>query len=120
MFVPSLSKLALVVKENITGVGDSYNTTHSTRQLDTFNIRSDTILCGILTNFTMAKLWNSLKDMYISQQAALTQRRKTPRMATLAMEVLAESREEAKDLVYYDALKRVTESTKVCFICLCH
>ncbi|KAK3732818.1 hypothetical protein QZH41_017715, partial [Actinostola sp. cb2023] len=59
----------------------------------------------------MAKLWGVLKDMYISRQTQ-NPRHKTPRMATLAMEVLAESREEAQDLVYYDALKRVTESTK--------
>lgn len=63
----------------------------------------------------MARLWTAVKDMYLSQQAQRDQRRKTPRMATLAMEVLAESREEAKDLVYYDALKRVTVSTKVCY-----
>ena len=50
--------------------------------------------------------------MYVSRQAQ-TSRYKTPRMATLALEVLAESREEAKDLVYYDALKRVTEASKV-------
>jgi len=68
----------------------------------------------------MARLWTALKDVYLSQQAQ-TQRRKTPRMATLAMEVLAESREEAKDLVYYDALKRVTVSDKVgsfLFVCV--
>ena len=64
----------------------------------------------------MARLWKALKDMYISPQAQNQNRHKTPRMATIAMEVLAESREEAKDLVYYDALKRVTESTKVCRI----
>lgn len=63
----------------------------------------------------MAQLWSTLKDVYFSHQAK-TPRVKPPRMATLAMEVLAENREEAKDLVYYDALKRVTESSKVCMI----
>lgn len=61
----------------------------------------------------MAQLWSTLKDEYFSRQAKAS-KVKSPRMATLAMEVLAENREEAKDLVYYDALKRVTESSKVC------
>jgi hypothetical protein len=65
----------------------------------------------------MAKLWSTVKNLYLSPQAK-TPRQKTPRMATLAMEVLAENREEAKDLVYYDALKRVTESSKVCIKCI--
>ena len=61
----------------------------------------------------MAKFWSKVKDICFSEDSKHNTSGKSPRMANLALEVLA-NREEAQDVVYYDALKRIN-SDKVSY-----
>lgn len=60
----------------------------------------------------MAKFWSKVKEICYSDESRHQSERKSPRMANLALEVLA-NREEAQDEVYYDALKRINAKNKV-------
>ena len=52
---------------------------------------------------TMNSIWQRLKNLYPTKQ----RKKSSPRMADVAMEVLQNLGEEAKDVVYYEALNRV-------------
>lgn len=51
----------------------------------------------------MNSIWRRLKSLYPSKEKV----KSSPRMADVAMEVLQNLEEEAKDVVYYEALNRV-------------
>ncbi|XP_028409063.1 cyclic nucleotide-gated cation channel alpha-3-like [Dendronephthya gigantea] len=51
----------------------------------------------------MDSIWQRVRNMYRTNESA----RSSPRMADVAMEVLQNLGEEAKDVVYYEALNRV-------------
>ena len=64
----------------------------------------------------MARFWSKIKDACFTEESQQRTKRKSPRMASLALEVL-ENREEAQDVVYYDALKRINADPMVgCFL----
>jgi hypothetical protein len=51
----------------------------------------------------MSSIWQRLKSFYPTNEKT----KSSPRMADVAMEVLQNLGEEAKDVVYYEALHRV-------------
>ena len=51
----------------------------------------------------MSSIWQRLKSLYPTNEKANS----SPRMADVALEVLQNLGEEAKDVVYYEALNRV-------------
>ena len=51
----------------------------------------------------MSSIWQRLKSLYPTDEKS----KSSPRMADVALEVLQNLGEEAKDVVYYEALHRV-------------